>query len=187
MNTAMQFERTMMLLFGDDAYQIASQEANPTHRLQWLQKSIKNLMRLVNTLDTTPHHKQVLMTELESISHLLKGAKESSWDLVYSLLRLSFSLLGFGYARGAKCHTPIYYQTTNQYYTAHILRGGDVMQDYNDRKDAVSVRRSVVEDLKKKGLDDFKVSLVLHTSEYEIKQLRSNPTLNRTRRKRRAG
>ena len=58
------------------------------------------------------------------------------------------------------------------------------MQDYNDRKDAVSVRRSVVEDLKKKGLDDFKVSLVLHTSEYEIKQLRSNPALNRTRRKR---
>ena len=181
----MQFERTMMLLFGDDAYQIASQEANPTHRRQWLQKGIKKLIRVVNTLDTTPHHKQVLMTNLESISHLLKGVKESSWDLVYSLLRLSFSLLGFGYARGG--HTPIYYQTTAQYYTAHILQGGDVMQDYNDRKDAVSVRRSVVEDLKKKGLDDFKVSLVLHTREYEIKQLRSNLALNRPRRKRRAG
>ena len=179
MDTAMHFEQTMGLLFGKKAYQIAGQEANPKHRREWLQKAIRKLLREVNALDTTPHHKKVLMMELDAISELFKGAKDPSWDLIYRFLRLSFCLLGFG-------HTPVYYQTEGQYYTAHIRRGGDVMQNYHDCKDAVSLRRSVVEYLKKQGFDDFKISLILNTSEYDIKQLRSSPALNRTRQKRRA-
>jgi len=172
MDKAMDFELTMSLFFGEKAYQIAGQEANPKHRREWLQKAVRKLLRKVNTLDTTPHHKQALMSQLDKILNFLRGANDPSWVIIYCFFRLSFCLLGFG-------HTPIYYQTAGQYYTAHILRGGDVMQDYYDQKDAIALRRSVVEDLKKQGLDDFKISLVLNTSEYEIKQLRSNSDIKR--------
>lgn len=186
MDTAMQFELTMRLLFGEKAYHIAGSAGHPAHRREWLQRAVRRLLRLVNTLDTTPRHKQMLMVELEEISGLLKGANKPSWALVYHLLSLCMRLVGFDYTRGVKCHTPIYWRSHEQYYTAHILSGGDVMQDYNDKTDAISVRRSIVKDLKGKGLDDFKISLVLNTIEYEVNQLRSSPASNRPHRKRRA-
>lgn len=181
MDAAMRFETTMRLLFGEKAYQIAGTEANPKHRREWLQRAVREILRVVNSLDTTPRHKQMLMAELEAISELLKGAKEASWDLVYRLFRLSFRLLGFDYVQGAKCHTPVYCQMPNQYFTSQLLGGGDPMQDYQDKKDAISVRKSIVKDLKAQGFDDFKISLVLNSTEHEVKKLRSNPTLNRTR------
>lgn len=175
MDTAMEFELTMRLLFGEKAYHIADFEANPSGRREWLQKSIRKLTRVVNDLDTTHRHKQRLMADLDTISKLLKGIKEPSWDLVYRFLRLVSRLLGYDYVRGAKCHSLLYWQSPEQHLTSHVLSGGDIMQNYYDRKDAISVRRAVVEDLKSKGLDDFKISLVLNTTEYEVKQLRSNP------------
>jgi hypothetical protein len=175
MDTGMHFETTMRLLFGEKAYQIAGTEANPKHRREWLQRAVRELLCTINTLDTTPRHKQMLMTELEVIADLLKGAKEASWELVYRFLRLSSRLIGFDYVQGARCHTPVYYQSSNQYFTSQILDGGDPMQDYYDKKNAISVRQSIVKDLKAKGFDDFKISLVLNTTEYEVKKLRSNP------------
>jgi len=186
MDTPMQFELTMRLLFGEKAYHIASSHGYPAHRRKWLQKTVRKLERIVNVVDTTPRHKEMLMRELDEVSSHLKLAKDPSWDLVYGLFRLSMRLLGFDYVRGAKCHTPFYYQTPAQYDTATILDGGDVMQLHYDRKNAVTLRRSIIEDLRKNGLDDFKISLVLNTTEYEVKQLRSNMALNSTRRKRHA-
>lgn len=177
MDNAMEFEITMRLLFGDNAYQIASSEANPTHRREWLRRAIRKLTRTINNLDTTVRHKQMLMVEAEGISQLLKRAKEPSWELIYCFFRLASRLLGYDFVRGARCHSPLYWQSPEQHHTTHVFSGGDVMQDYYDRKDAISVRRSVVEDLKAKGFDDFKISLVLNITEYEVKQLRSNPAV----------
>jgi len=158
----------MMLLLGNKAYQIAGQEANPKHRREWLQKAIKRLMKIFNNLDTTTDHKKALLRTLESISKEVQSIEEPSRDLVYSLFSLSFCLIGFGGGR----HTPVYYQDPDQYYTAHILRGNDG-QRYQDKQDAISVRQSVVKELNKKGFDDFKIALVLNTTEYHVKQLRS--------------
>lgn len=180
MDTAMDFEITMRILFGKKAYHIASSEANPTHRREWLQKAIRKLTRTINDLDTTVRHKQMLMAESEAISQLLKRAKEPSWELVYRFFRLASRLLGYDFVRGARCHSPLYWQSPAQHHTTHVFNGGDVMQDYYDQKDAISVRRSVVEDLKAKGFDDFKISLVLNITEYEVKQLRSNHSLQGT-------
>jgi len=66
----MRLEFTMRLLFGEKAYQIASLEANPVHRREWLQKAIRKLLR-----------RQVLMGELEAISKALKGTKVANWEL----------------------------------------------------------------------------------------------------------
>ncbi len=129
----------------------------------------------------------MLMGELEAIAELLNGANEPSWDLVYRFFRFSFRLLGFDYVKGAKCHTPTYWQTPNQHFTTQLLSGADPQQDYYDKKNAMSLRQSIANDLKAKAFDDFKISLVLNTTEHEIKKLRSNPALNRTRKKSRAG
>lgn len=186
MDAGMRFELTMRLLFGDKAYQIAGTEANPKHRREWLQKAARKLMRVADSVDTTPRHKKMLMAELEAIDELLKGAKEPSWDLVYRLFRLSLRLLGFDYGKGAKCHTPVYFQTPDQHFTTLLLSGGDAGEYFNDKKNTVSIRESVVKDLRSQGMDDFKISLVLNVSEYEVKKLRPNPALKRTRQKRRA-
>ncbi len=183
MDTPMQFEITMRLLFGQRAYHIASSQNHHGHRNAWLQKTIRKLLRLVNDLDTTPRHKKMLMGELGEASAHLKRAKEPSWPVVYALLRLVMRLLGYDYLRGARCHTPFYWQTPEQYDTATILEGGDVMQLHYDRKNAVALRGEVVEILRKQGVTDFVISLVLNTSEYEVKQLRSNQPLQRTRQK----
>jgi hypothetical protein len=187
MDTGMEFELTMRLLFGEKAYNIAGLASHPTHRREWLQKAVRKQMRAVNELDTTPRHKRMLMAELEAVSLLLKGAKDPCWEVIYRLFRLTMRLLGYDYFRGGRYYTPTYHQTPTQYYTAAIFDGGDTMQDFYDRKNAIALRQQVVESLKKQGLDNFKISLVLNTTEYEIKQLRANHAVNRTRRKRRAG
>jgi len=186
MDTGMEFEVAMRLLFGEKAYHIAGSELNPASRREWLQKPVRKLLRVVNDLDTTPRHKQVLMSELEAVSKLLKGAEDPSWELVYRLLRLIMQLLGYDFLRGSRCHTVTYHQTPEQHRTSVVLNGGDPMQIYYDQKNAVAVRQQVIERLKREGLDDFKISLVLNTTEYEVKQVRATRLLQRTRRKRRA-
>lgn len=180
MDTGIHFEITMRLLFGETAYQIASTESNPKHRREWLQKSVRRLLRLVDSLDTTPRHKQMLMAELEEIAGSLKRTNDPSWDLVYRLFRLCFRLFGYDFVRGARCHTPVYYQTPDQHFTTLLLAGGDGSQDYQDKRNAIAIRESLVKELRGRGMDDFKISLVLNISEHEVKKLRSNPALART-------
>ena len=61
----------------------------------------------------------------------------------------------------------------DQHYTEVISSGGDVMQDYHDQKTSVSVRKKLVAQLKEEGLNDFQISLVLNTSEYQVKKLKN--------------
>jgi hypothetical protein len=182
----MEFELAMRLLFGQKGYHIAGSELNPASRREWLEKTVRKLLRVVNDLDTTLRHKQVIMSELDTVFKLLKGGKDASWALVYRLLRVIMRLLGYDFLRGSRCHTLIYHQTPEQHRTSIVLDGGNPMQDYYDQKSAVAVRQQIVKRLKREGLDDFKISLVLNTNEYEVKRLRSNRSLQGTRRKRRA-
>ena len=116
--------------------------------------------------------KKVLMAALEEVSSELTASDHPSWDLVYRLLRLTLRLYGFGYA-GTRCYSLAYWQTPDQRLTEELFEGG-YSRLQNGRADAVSLRRQVVEDLSGKGIDDFRIALVLNTSEYAVKQLRSN-------------
>jgi hypothetical protein len=182
----MQFENTMRILFGEKAYQIAGIEANPKYRREWLQKAVRELLRLVDSLDTVPRHKKMLMLEIEAVSSALKGSAEPSWELVYRLFRLCMRLFGFDYMSGVRCHTLAYWQSPSQHYTVRLMEGEDAVRGEEEEKDAISLRRGVAKELKKRGFDDFKISVVLNTSEHAVKQLRSNSLGQPTRRKRRA-
>jgi hypothetical protein len=154
----MDFEITMRLLFGEKAHHIADQHGSAKGRRAWLTKAIGMLTREIDTLDTTVRHKQMLMGELEAIAALVKRESEPSWDLVYRFLRLVSRLLGFDYARGARCHTAPYWQTPAQNLNSVVFEGGDIVQDWYDKKNAIAVRRSVVQNLKSQGLDDYKIA-----------------------------
>ena len=168
----MDFEITVRLFLGDKAYHIAGQENQDKYRREWLLKSAKKVLQSVDDLETTTRHKQMLMTDAEKLIQSLKGKIRSPWISVYRLFRLCERLLGFDFVRGSIVHTPIYHQTREQYYTSQILEGGDALQDYYDQKDAVSMRKGLAEQLKKEGLTDFKIALVLNTTEYQIKKMR---------------
>lgn len=112
-----------------------------------------------------------MMTDLEGISTSLRGSREVTWELVYRLFRFCMHLVGFN-ALGARGLSVVYWQTPSQHYTNGHMHGGDPLAHYHDRQDAISMRASIVQDLRSKGMDDF--SLVLNTSEYEVKRLRSN-------------
>ena len=171
-NGGMDFELTMRLFLGDKAYHIAGQESHDKYRREWLLKAAKKILLRVDAIETTTRHKQMLMTEAEKLIQSLKGQIRSPWSVVYRLFRLCGRLLGFDFVRGAIVHTPIYYQTSEQYYTSKILEGGDALQDYYDKKDAVSTRERLAKQLKEEGLTDFKIALVLNTTEYQIKKMR---------------
>jgi hypothetical protein len=178
------FENTIRVLLGDKADNYACSENNPKHRSKWLQEAICKITRDVNELDTNPSHKKLMMNQLDEISQLLIGIQEPSWELIYRFLRLVSMLLGYEKIGRGKCYSHVYWQTPEQCYFANICNGGDVRQHNIDKQDAISIRQSIVGDLKSKGHNDFKISLVLNTTEKEVKQLRSKPSLKGTRRRR---
>lgn len=171
-NVGMNFELTMRLFLGEKAYHIAGQEANEKYRREWLKKATKKMLRRVDAIETTTRHKQMLITEVEKLLDSLKGKKPSSWAIVYCLFRLCGRLVGFDFLRGSILHTPFYYQEVDQYYTGQILNGEDTMQDFYDRKDAVSTRKRLIEQLKEESFTDFKISLIMNTTEYQVKKIR---------------
>ena len=144
MTVAMNFERTMRLLFGEKAYHIADEHGSVQGRRTWLTKALQLLTQEVDKLDTTVRHQQMLMGELEAIAALVKTEREASWSLVYRLFRLASRLMGFDYVHGSKCHTAIYWQTPAQNLNSVVFEGGDIMQDYYDKQNAIAVRRSLV-------------------------------------------
>ena len=172
MDVAMEFEMTMRLVLGEKAYHVADSQGSAGGRREWLTKVLRELMNDIDALDTTARHKQMLMGELEAISALLNRDENPSWSLVYRFLRLASRLLGYDYVRGAKCHSLAYWQTSGQNLNTVVFEGGDVMQDCYNKKNAIAVRRSVVDSLKAQGLNDYKIALVLNTTEYQVKKLR---------------
>ena len=172
MTRHMQFEFTFRLLFGDQAKYIEGQELNPKSRAKWLKKSIDRIEREILALDTTERHKQMLLGEIEAARGSVINKVESGWPMVYSLLRLTSRLLGYDFLRGAKCHTATYWQSVSQNLNSVVFQGGDIMQDYYDKNNAIAVRKQVVAYLKNQGLSDYRIALVINTTEYEVKKLK---------------
>lgn len=168
----MRFERTLMLFFGEKGYQTAGQSATPKSRREWLRRILKLLMKTVDKIETTVRHKKLLMANVERAQGAIKTIEAPTWELVDDLLCVIGRLLGFDLQHGSRLHTLSYWQTYSQYHNSVTQSGGDGMQSYYDEFDAVSLRQAVVQSLRKDGLNDFKIALVLNTTENEVQQLR---------------
>jgi DNA-binding NarL/FixJ family response regulator len=168
----MDFELTVRMFVGDRAYGIAGSEGNPKYRSQWLRRAVQRLVKVAETVDTTERHRRMILGELAAIVDALKPSDAPRWSLVYALVRLAGRLLGYDYVRGARCHSPVYWQTTGQHLNTVVFEGGDIMQDYYDQKNAIAIRRQVVQVLRAQGHSDYTIAQVLNISEYHVKKLR---------------
>ena len=168
----MQFELTMQTFLGDKAYHIAEQAYGIASRKVWYKRALKKIILKVHEIETSTKHKEQLIRLSQQLLQCLENKKFSEAEFSLYFLRLTGSLLGIHYARGACIATPMYYQKPDQHITEVIINGGDALQDYYDKKNSILVRRRIVEQLKEEGLSDFDISLVLNTSEYQVKKLR---------------
>ena len=172
-DVAMDFEITMRLIFGERAYHIADEHGHAPSRARWIFKSLKMIRTQVDKLSTTVRHRQMLLGEIEAFAALLKPSTEPSWGMIYRLLRLIFRLLGFDYVKGARCHTLEYWQSTPQRLNSVVFEGGDIMQDYYDKNNAIALRRQAAEALRVAGNNEYMIALALNTTEYELRKLRA--------------
>ena len=105
----------------------------------------------------------------------LKALKTKPYDeitfTVY-LIRLIASLLGYKGVRPFRIATLCYFQTPSQYITDVISKGGDPLQDYYDEKSAITERKRLIMQLKDEGVSDYKISLIMNISEYQVKKLK---------------
>lgn len=168
----MLFETTIRTILGEKACHIAGQVYTEKHRKEWFRKALKKIIEKIQQIDTSTKHKEQLAYWSEEALRILQDRDFSETKFSLYLLRLIGVLLGFVGVRGAVIATPMYFRTPSQYYTESIMGGGDVMQDYYDSKNSVSVRKRLIKQLKKEGINDFQISLILNISEYQIKKLR---------------
>ena len=165
------FETTIQMFLGNKADNIACQVHSMKQRRAWLTKSLRIVLKRIHKLDTTTRHKELLVVFAEAALQAVKSMKMSEEECSVVLLRLIGSLLGL--TRGEFLYTPIYCQNPNQHYAEEIYElGGKVMQPYYDEKNAILVQKRLIAQLKTEGFSDFKISLILGMSEYQVKKLR---------------
>jgi hypothetical protein len=171
-NYEMFFENTVRIFLGDDAYHIAGQAHSEKSRKSWYLKVLKRIIKRIQEIDTNTKHMERLSYCSEAALKALKERPYRESEFTMHLLRLVGALLGFAGMRGSVLHTPFYCQTPDQHFTERIFDGADTMEDYYERENAASIRKDIVSQLKSQGLTDFQISLVLKTTEYEVKKLK---------------
>jgi hypothetical protein len=123
-------------------------------------------MKRLDSIDTSLTHKRSLIQSTDILIQEMKSKEMPTWNSIFILLKIIGNLIGFN-----GC-VPTFAQTVEQYYSDRIKEGGDALEQYYDKKDAISVRAGVVNNLIKDGYSNFKISVVLNVSEYEIKKLK---------------
>ncbi|MBI5076150.1 MAG: hypothetical protein HZB62_13415 [Nitrospirae bacterium] len=166
------FETTIRVFLGDKAYHIAGQVHTDKYRLDWYKKALKKIVKRLHELETTTKHKEQLTYWAERAlkASNTKDFDETSFSLC--LFRLVGALLGFVTVRGMILYNPIYHQERSQHNAERMLQTGDPLQPYLDGKSTIGIRKKIIQQLKSEGLTDYDISLVLNTTEYEIKKLR---------------
>lgn len=162
----MLFETTMRAFLGDKTYHIAGQVYNEKHRKEWYRQALKKIVKKIQEIDTSTKHKEIMACSSESALRVLSERRFNETKFSLYLLRLIGSLLGF-FAIGV---TPMYLQTL---YTEAMSKSTDVVdlrQNYN--RSSISLRKRIMNQLREEGHDDFLISLVLNTTEYQVKKLR---------------
>lgn len=169
MPTSLLFERTLQLFFGDKAYQTACVANNPKSQKEWHLKCIKKLKTKVNLLDSTLRHKESLLNDLISLENEIKKGLYDA-NTVNHFFKFIAHLFGFATSRGASLYTLAYWQDKDQVLTQEIILG-DEQKVYAANKNAITLQRQLVKQLKADGVDNYTIAQTLNISEHRVKQL----------------
>lgn len=169
---ALRFERCMKIFFGEKAYHIAGSINNYKERKRWLLKVVKKIILIIDTLDTTENHQDLLRSNFENLEEKIRKIKnfdtQATWHTIDSL----FACLGYlmGFKNGCICHTLVYWQDQNQNLTTQILSGQE-QPNFQERKDINSTRNNIIKELKANGYNTFKIACIMNITEYKVKKI----------------
>ena len=167
----MLFEGTMKQFFGDKAYHIEDLVSDSNSVKKWLIKATKEIIKKIDKIDTTTHHKKMLLNDAEDLLDGLKNFEGNETNIILQLFSLCSRLFGYDYQKGITYHTPFYYQTNAQHWNENLIKENNY---FRNEKNAIEIRKKIILELKKQGLDNYHISLVFNTNEYQIKKLRKN-------------
>jgi hypothetical protein len=167
----MDFENMLRQYFGDGAYGTQGLRTKISKVKNKLKKVAFRIEKEIIELETTTRHKDRMLNEVERLKQDLSIKETDPWALVIHSFSLVSRLLGHDYLKGY-INTPVYYQTTAQFYSQIIFEGGDVMQEHYDQKNLLVLKKEIYSLLRDKGYSDFKISQVLNISEYAVKKLK---------------
>lgn len=168
------FEMTIRSFLGKRASHIASYVHEPKNRKKWYEKVLKKIINQIKEIETTESHKEQLMLWSENALKALETKPYDEIKFTIYLLRLIASLLGYKSVKPYRIATLAYFQTPSQYITDVISNGGDPLQDYYDEQSSITEKKRLIKQLKEEGTTDYKISLILNISEYQVKKLRKN-------------
>lgn len=169
----MDFELMLRQFFGDKARFTQDNRENMVKMEKWIKKILEKISSQIDNIDTTTRHKERMMDNIERLKADFNSSGIDPWTIIVHLFFLISRLLGYDYCK-ANINTPVYFQDDGQYYTQKIFEGGDVMQNYYDKKNLIIIRKNLYKELKNQGHSDFKIAQVLNISEYQIKKLKHN-------------
>ena len=167
----MDFENMLRQYFGDKSYGSQGCRDNILLIPREFKKVVMKIEKRVNDLDTTIRHKERMLNEVERLKKDLSQKDTDPYTMIIHLFSLISRLLGYDYLKGY-INTPFYHQTQNQYYSQKIFEGDDVLQDYYDNKNLISLQKGVYDFLTKNGNSDFRIAQIMNTTEYQIKKLK---------------
>ena len=170
----MYFEYTMRTFFGKQAEYSAGELNTDVLRKKRYNRIFRKIVKQVQKIDTNSTHKNYLTHTSEQCLDNTKHPYDEK-IFVLSLLQFINALLGYkGLALNGpfKIATLMYFQTENQNFTERLINNSQSMP--NDHKEnTFTLRRKLINQLKKEGKTTFEISLVFNISEYQIKKLLS--------------
>ena len=165
----MLFETTIRSFLGEKAFHVASQVHSETRRRAWYREVLKKVVREAHRVDSSTLHQEAIVTSSEQALASLKARPLNEVRFTLYLLRLLGALLGFVHLRPYRIATLAYFQTPSQEFTEQIVRGDGTVDDHHES--TLSVRRRLIGQLKGEGRTYFQISLILNTTEYQVKKL----------------
>jgi hypothetical protein len=116
----------------------------------------------------------MLLFDLNRLEKSLKNYEDLE-ALVIQLFWFCSRLLGYDFVKGRRYFIPFYYQNPSQYYgTVQSLGQDDREVHKEDTKNVITKQRELVQKLQNDGLNDFKIALVMNTTEYQIKKIKND-------------
>ena len=165
---SMQFEIAIRHFLVEEANHIADFAGNPKMVKKYFIKVARKIIKDVSRIDTNPRHKSILMLHAESLLKQIKNDHEGL-PLTLKFLSLVSSLLGYDFLDGKPFHNILFWQDNKEYFETFFKMQKGNVSEYFERKDNLwKDRYNLIKDLKNKGYDNFQLSIIFNTTEYDI-------------------
>lgn len=165
---SMQFEIAVRHFLGEDAYHIADLAGNPKLVKKYFKRVGQKIIKDVAKIDTNPRHKSLLLHHAEKLLEQIENEHEG-FPLILNFFGLVSCLLGYDFLDGKPFYNVLFWQNNQQYFDTFFKMQKGKASEYLEQKDNLwKERNNIISELKNKGYDNFQLSIIFNTTEYDI-------------------